>query len=432
MKTSTLFSAACLVTLTGLAAAADWPQWQGPDRSNVSRETGLLKSWPKEGPRLLWTFANAGMGYTAPAIVGDRLYSMGARQDKEYLFAVDVKTGRQLWSCEIGPVSDDRGAIRQGNGPRGTPAVAGGLVYGLGSQGTLVCARADDGSRVWQQSLPKDLEGTRIGWWGWGESPLLDSGRVVCMPGGPKGTVAALDPKSGAVLWRSKGFTDEAGYASLVVSEAGGVRQYVVMTGASVAGVAAADGRLLWRHARHSGAPVPTPVCFDNFVYATSGYAGRCILLRLTATGGEFQCARVYKNRNMVNHHGGVLLVSGHLYGYSDTSDWACQDARSGELVPGWGDKAGLGKGSLTCADGHLYCFAEQDGTVALVEANPKVWTERGRFKLPRTSQLPRPKALRGRGNFWTHPVVANGRLYLRDQELIFCYDVKDGGSAPR
>jgi outer membrane protein assembly factor BamB len=263
--------------------------------------------------------------------------------------------------------------------------------------------------------------------WGYTESPLVDGDHVVCTPGGANGAVAALNKKTGDVVWRSQGFTDRAGYSSLVVSEAGGVRQYVQMTGESVAGVAAKDGTVLWRFPRSSRvAAIPTPVCFDNFVYVTSGYGTGCALLKLTADGGKFKADEVYANKNMVNHHGGVARVGGHIYGFSDGKGWVCQDVKTGAIV--WQERNKLGKGSLTCADGHLYCYSERDGTLVLVEASTAGWKESGRFTIPQQSKLPRPPQQRS-SNFWTHPVVANGRLYLRDQELIFCYDVKDGGT---
>jgi outer membrane protein assembly factor BamB len=309
-----------------------------------------------------------------------------------------------------------------GNGPRSTPTLDGDLVYALGGQGNLVCARVANGEVVWRKSLKRDLGGVMMSGWGYSESPLVDGDQVVCTPGGDQGAVAALDKKTGEVLWRSKEFTDRASYSSLVISEAGGVRQYVQMTGESVAGVAARDGRLVWRFERPSRvAAVPTPVISQDHVYVTSGYGAGCALLKLTGTGnGQVQCEEVYDNKLVSNHHGGVVLVKGHIYGHSGTRGWICQDFLSGKLV--WRSNK-LGKGSLTCADGYLYCYDEDDGTVALVEASPNGWKESGRFTIPESSKRPRPR-MRPRSNFWTHPVVANGRLYVRDQELIFCYDV--------
>jgi outer membrane protein assembly factor BamB len=418
MKKLSLPLLGCLL-LAGPAAADDWPQWQGPDRNNVSKETGLLKTWPKGGPRLLWTFSQAGMGYSAPAVVGERLYTMGGTGGKDYLFALDVKSGKKAWEAPLGPLS----RLDRGDGPRGTPTVDGDHIYVLTGSGTLVCVRTANGKEVWRKGLRTDLGGDMMSGWGYSESPLVDGDQVVCTPGGRLGAVAALDKKTGAVRWRSEGFTDRAGYSSLVVAHFGGVRQYVQMTGQSVAGVAASDGKLLWRFARTSRtAAIPTPVVFGDHVYVTSGYGAGCALLKVSRDGDKFRADEVYANLNMTNHHGGVVLVDGHIYGYSDGKGWVCQDALKGDLV--WQERSKLDKGSLTCADGQLYCYSEVDGTLVLVPATTSGWKEHGRLTLPRKSTLERPPSQRSK-NVWTHPVVANGRLYLRDQDLIFCFDVK-------
>jgi outer membrane protein assembly factor BamB len=418
MKTKTLL-ASCIVIAVSLVAA-DWPQWQGPDRTNVSQETGLLKKWPQQGPKLLWTFKDAGMGYSAPAIVGDRLYTMGARDGKDWLFAVDVKTGRKVWSTPIGErFSNDRG-----DGSRGTPTVDGDRIFALGGQGNLVCLKTDNGEIVWRKNLRRDFGGKMMSGWGYSESPLVDGAVVVCTPGGPKGTLVALDKGTGEVHWRSKDFTDDAAYSSLVVSNAGSVRQYVQMTGKSVTSVAAKDGRVLWSFKRSSNvAAIPTPICFDDKVYVSSGYGCGCTLLQVNRSGEGFKAKEVFVNKNMVNQHGGVVHVGDHFYGYSDGKGWVCQDAKNGEIV--WQERNRLPKGSLTYAEGRLYCYSEKDGTLVLVEASPAGWKESGRFTISQQSKLDRPSR-QPRDNIWTHPVVANGRLYLRDQDLIFCYDISE------
>ncbi|HZY86611.1 MAG TPA: PQQ-binding-like beta-propeller repeat protein [Gemmataceae bacterium] len=418
MKKWMLSLLGCLL-LAGPAPAADWPQWQGPDRNNVSKETGLLKTWPKGGPKLLWTFAEAGMGYSAPAVVGDRLYTMGATGGKDYLFALDVKTGQKVWAAPLGPMFEQD----RGDGPRGTPTVDGDHVYVITGQGTLLCLKTADGTKVWSKDFRKDLSGAMQNRWGYSESPLVDGDKLVCTPGGRLGTVAAFDKKTGAPVWRCEGLKDNAAYSSLVVANFGGTRQYVLRTDASVAGVAAKDGKLLWRIARSGPvAAIPTPVVFTDHVYVTSGYGAGCALIHVTKDGDKFRADEVYANRNMTNHHGGVVLVDGHVYGYSDGKGWVCQDVLKGNLV--WQERSKLDKGSVTCADGQLYCYSEVDGTLVLVPATTAGWKEDGRLKLPRASTLERPRSQRTK-NVWTHPVVANGRLYLRDQDLIFCFDVK-------
>lgn len=394
--------------------AADWPQWRGPDRTDVSKETGLLKSWPQGGPRLLWTFTDAGSALSGPAIVGDRLYSMGADDANDCIYALDLNNQRKLWSTPIA----GRFANDWGDGPRSTPTVDGERVFGINGAGVLICVEASSGKKLWSVDLRNDLGGEMMTGWGYSESPLVDGDQVVCTPGGARGAVAAFDKKTGKLLWRSKDFKDLAAYSSLMATTVGGVRLYVQMTGDSVAGIAAADGKLLWRTERSSPtAAIPTPIVSGNSVYFTSGYDTGCTLIELSRAGGAIQARQVYANKNMVNQHGGVVRVGDHLYGYSDRGNWICQELKTGRVV--WRSSK-LGKGSITCADGCLYCYSEDEGTVVLLEATPRAWTERGRFTIPQETKMRRKQ-----GKIWTHPVVANGKLFLRDQELIFCYDVK-------
>jgi outer membrane protein assembly factor BamB len=434
MKTPTLLAACALgpALLAAVAvptpaaparAAFDWPQWRGPNRDNISRETGLLKTWPTGGPKLLWTSDVAGIGYSGPAVVGDRLYTMGGDEKNDFVIALDVRDGKKVWSTQIGPY------VRNGygSGPRGTPTVDGESLYALGAAGQLACLKTIDGEKVWSVNLTgrDGLGGNRPGW-NYSESPLVDGDQVVCTPGGSQGTLAALDKKTGKVLWRSKELTDPAGYSSIVPTTVGGVRQYVQLTMKGVAGVAAKDGRLLWyyRHPGYKIAVIPTAIVHDNHVYAAAGYGAGDVLLKLTPDGDGTKAEQVYDDdamRLMDNKHEGVVLVGGYVYGWSDRGGWTCQEFKTGKKV--WQSKK-LGRGSLVCADGQLYCYSENDGTAVLVNASPEGWQERGRFTLPRHTQRRREYG----NNIWTHPVIANGRLYLRDQELIFCYDVKDHG----
>jgi outer membrane protein assembly factor BamB len=416
------------VALAGLAA--DWPQWRGPDRDDVSKETGLLASWPKVGPKLVWTFKNAGVGYSGPAVVGGRLYTLGARGDTEYLLAVDVASGQELWAAKIGPTFTFKGN-QWGDGPRSTPSVDGGLVFALGGQGILICADAATGQERWRKDLPKDMaaevnpiggEPNKIGW-GFTWSPLVDGEHLICVPGGPQGTVAALDKKSGKVVWRSQALTEQATYSSPMTAEVGGVRQYVVLTQNGPAAVAAKDGQLLWFARREQEYPdivAPTPIVKGSLVYVSVGYGGDCELLRLSADGGKVKAEKVYQKKEIANCLGGVVPVGEYVYGYHEKSrGWMCQKLDTGDIL--WtSGRRGLGPGSVTYADGHLYCLAEDSGTAALVVASPKGYEEKGRFKLPQESQLRKPS-----GKVWTHPVVADGKLFLRDQELLFCFDIK-------
>ena len=408
---SVLVTVFWLPTLTS-GGGFDWPQWRGPDRTDVSRESGLLKEWPSGGPKRLWLFKNAGNGYSGPAIVSGRLFTMGTRDGAEIMIALNADTGEELWSASIGPIVK----FDRGGGPRGTPAVDGERVYGLGGQGTLICAAVADGKVIWRVSLA-DLGG-KTPRWGYSESVLVDGDKVICTPGGAKGAIAALDKATGKVIWQSKEFTDPAHYSSAIVGEHNGTRLYIQLTEQHVAGVSANDGKLLWKSPfPGQTAVVPTPILHDSSVYVTAGYGAGCKLLKL---GAGNQVSDVYDNKAMKNHHGGVVLVGDYLYGYSDGRGWMCQEFKSGKQV--WSEKNALGKGAVSCADGMLYCLDENSGTVALAEASPKAWKEHGRFKLN-----PQSKIRDFQGRFWTHPVISNGKLYLRDQDLIFCYDVKEG-----
>ncbi len=418
------------------AAAADWPQWLGPHRDGKSADTGLLQKWPKGGPKLLWKIDTLGGGYSAPAVVGDRLYVLGGESATdfapEYVVCLNVADGKELWRAKLaeqqtGP-DGVRGKFRQyGGGPRSTPTVVGDFVYALGGTGDLVCVAKTDGRLVWRKNLVTDFGG-RVPSWGYSESPLVDGGKVVCYPGS-KGGAVALDAKTGKTVWQCKDVTDDAGYSSFVVAEVGGVRQYVTQTMAKGIGVRAADGKLLWRAGEitRSIAVIPTPVVDkDGYAFFTTGYGGGCELYKLEPDGaGGTKATKVYsRNKVVQNHHGGVIESGGYVYGYSDSlRAWVCFDYRKGPDEPVW-KSTKLGKGSITYADGHFVCYAEADGTAAWIKATPAGWEEAGRLTLPVKSEI-RPNG----GKVWPHPVIANGRLYLRDTEHLCCYDVGQPGA---
>jgi len=408
--------------------SADWPQYRGPARDDVSTETGLLTQWPAEGPALLWTYANAGVGYSGPSIVGDRLYTIGGRGDAEFLISIDVKTGKEAWAVPVGPLYQFDGN-RWSAGPSSTPTVAGGLVFALGGNGDLLCVNATTGKDVWKKNLPKELEaqvnpiggGPKNLGWGYTWSPLVDGEHLVCLPGGPKGTVAALDRKTGKLIWQSSEVKDQAAYTSPMVAEIDGVRQYIVLTNPGLFGVLAKDGRLLWRAKRdgpYGTEVINTPLVQGSFVFTTvSAGNGGCELVKVSREGNAFKAESIYANKNLSNHHGNVIRVGDNIFGFSDGRGWVCQNFMDGRNL--WSEKK-FPAGAVAYADGHLYCYSEIDGTTALVAASPEGWREAGRMKLPQQSKLRKPA-----GRIWTPPVVAGGRLYLRDQDLVFCFDLK-------
>ncbi len=403
--------ACSLLFLTQCAQAADWPQWQGPDRTNVSQETGLLKSWPESGPKQVWVSRDAGLGYAGMAVVGDTVYTLGARGDQEFLIALNAADGSEKWSTAISELLTNG----WGDGPRSTPTVVDDLVYALSGTGTLVCASASDGEIVWQATA-RDFGGGRPNW-GYCESVLVDGDKVVWTPGGKQGAVVALNRKTGDKLWQSSQFTEGAQYASVTVAEHGGRRQYIQLVQQHFFGLDAESGDLLWQSDWPGRtAVIPTPIFHDGSVYVSSGYGAGCKLVKLSDTN---EATEVYANQNMKNHHGGVLRLGDHLFGYSDGLGWICQDFATGEVV--WREKSALGKGCLTYADERLYLVDERDGNVVLIDASSEGWNERGRFVLD-----PQSEQRSSRGKIWTHPTIANGRLYLRDQELVYCYDIRD------
>jgi outer membrane protein assembly factor BamB len=394
------------------AASGDWPQWRGANHDGISTETGLLKEWPQGGPKLAWKVHGLGAGYSSVSIFGNRIYTAGDKGDQSFVQALNLDDGKPVWSAKLGK------AGLLGNpefeGPRATPTTDGAQVVAVSQWGDLVCFQTDTGKELWRKDYVRDFGGERPDW-GYAESPLIDGDKVVITPGGSGGALVALNKQTGAVLWRSKEFTDPAHYSSIIIAEPGGVRQYIQLTAANVAGIAASDGKLLWKAPRKgSTAVIPTPVYDDGFVYVTSGYGAGCSLFKITCDSGKFSAAQVYANRVMVNHHGGVIKMGDYVYGYSDSKGWTCQDFKTG--VAKWQEKQKLDKGSLVYADGHFYLRQEdKKGTVALIDASPEGYHEHGRFDQPDRSDK----------NSWPHPVVAGGKLYLRDQDVLLCYDVR-------
>ncbi|HLH56257.1 MAG TPA: PQQ-binding-like beta-propeller repeat protein [Verrucomicrobiae bacterium] len=395
------------------AAAGDWAQWRGPNHDGISTETGLLKDWPQGGPKLAWEAKGLGAGYSSVSIFGDRIFTAGDKGEESFVEALSLADGKPVWSAKLGksgPVGQP-----QFEGPRATPSTDGELVFAVSQWGEMVCLQAGTGKEIWRKDYTKDFGGA-CPFWGYAESPLIDGERVIITPGGSQGAVVALNKKTGDVVWQSKGFTDAAHYSSLIIADPGGVRQYIALTPSSVAGIAADDGKLLWKAPRKGQvAVIPTPVYADGFVYVTSGYGAGCNLFKITSDGGKFSAEQVYANKVMVNHHGGVVKIGDYIYGYSDGKGWTCQDFKTGEAK--WQDKEKLGKGSILFADRRLYLRQEdKKGTVALIEASPDGYREHGRFDQPDRSSK----------NSWPHPVVAGGKLYLRDQDVLLCYSVKE------
>lgn len=428
------------------AGSFDWPQWQGPERTAVSRERGLLQEWPTNGPALAWKIKGLGGGYSAPSVAAGRIYGMSNRGDDEFIWALSESDGKEIWAIRIGPALTE--GMPQGKEGAGcTPTVDGDRLYVLGLSGDLACLQSKDGKTLWRRSLTNDFGGV-IPTWRYNESPLVDGEKVICTPGGKGATLVALNKLTGEPIWKSDvpepaggnsegpgggrrggrgGFRDSgAAYASAIVIDFEGQRQYVQLTAKSLVGVAASDGKLLWRYdrpANKSSINCSTPLYHDGKVFAASAYGAGGGLVKLNKDGnGGIKADEVWFSKNMENHHGGVLLIDGCLYGSNGGNGGGylvCLDFQTGEVL--WNErdpgKRRVPKGSVALADGRIY-YRTENGPILLIEPNRKEYIERGRFDQPDRSDKPA----------WPHPVIANGKLYIRDQDILLCYNVKARG----
>jgi len=403
--------------MLSVANGADWPQWRGPLRTGISRESGLLKEWPKDGPKLLWQINDLGEGYATPSVAGGRLYLLSNKDlDNEVVHSLSVQDGKTLWSTRIGKVGNPD---QQPSYPmaRSTPTVDGDVLYALSSDGDLVCLQTASGKVVWQKSLRNDFGG-KPGKWAYSESPLVDGEVLVVTPGGSEATLVALNKKTGAILWKSAvPGGDPAAYASAIVTEVGGRKQYVQFLDKGVVGVDAKTGKFLWRYEKTSTGPanIPTPVAHNGYVYSANARRFGGALVQLHVTNEGVNPEEVYFERDAPNTLGGQVLLDGYLYGTNP------KGPVSAEFLTGkvkWQGEGG--PGAVLYADGRLYVHGE-DGDVALVEATPEAYREKGRFKPPA-----QPKHGRAREMAWASPVVANGRLYIRDLGILWSYNVRD------
>jgi len=439
MKTKVMLIAA-IVTITTGSTLADWPQLRGQNRDGKSADTGLLKEWPKDGPPLAWKIDKLGGGYSAPSIVAGRIFGMSNRGDDEVVWALSEKDGKELWVERLGPAFRQR-ASQGREGPACTPTVDGQRLYVEGLAGNVVCLQVKDGEIVWQHSLTEDFGG-RVPNWSYRESPLVDGDKVICTPGSADATLVALDKLTGKTIWKAQvpsgsdagsagpggrpggfgGGSVGAAYSSAIAFDFDGVRQYVQLTSRALTSVAASDGKFLWQYdkpANRFGIICATPIYYDGMVFASSAYGAGGGLIKLSKDAdGSVKAEEVYATTDMQNHHGGMILLDGYLYGASGGNEGgalACLDFKTGKVM--WDQRESVGrraKGSVTLADGRLY-YRMESGTMVLIEPNPKQYVERGRFEQPDRSRLPA----------WPYPVIANGKLYIRDQDVLLCYDVK-------
>jgi outer membrane protein assembly factor BamB len=392
-------------------AKGSWPCFLGPNHNNVSQETGLLPRWPPQGPSLAWHTPGLGQGFSTVSISDGIIFSMGTPEGQESLLAIGLNDGKALWSVPTGgPVFQEA----SGNGPRSTPTVDGGRVYALGASGDLICVDIKSKAVRWRKNLPQEFAASVLQY-GFSESVLIDGQKLICTPGGQAATIAALDKDTGAVLWKSQVPTQpSAAYASPIVADVGGTRQYIDLLSRGVVGVKATDGQFLWGNdaVANANAICSTPLFIKDHVFVSASYGAGAALIHLApGEQGATQANLVFHSREMKNHHGGMVAVGSFVYG-ADDQILTCFSLETGRAV--WKNRS-VGKCSLTCADGRLYVRGEQGGAMALVEATPSGYHELGRFIPPKSNTLPA----------WPYPVVAGGRLFLRDQDDLLCYSLR-------
>lgn len=403
------------------SANADWPTFRGADRTGVAPDTGLLKEWPKDGPKLLWKAEGAGRGYSSLAVAGDMIFTLGdaptvAEDKDEYLLAFNRADGKLLWKTKTGPAWNEGKESWQSS--RSTPTVSGDQVFVLTPQGVLVACEAKTGKEAWKKDLNEEFGGKKADSWGYSESVLVDGDRVIVTPGGPKTTMLALNKKMGETIWTTVREEDRgAGHASIVPSEIGGVKVYVQTTGTGPLGVRASDGQLLWSYPiEKTTAVIPTAIVKNDLVFFAAGYKRGGALLRQVP--GENQTVKIEEvyplNPRLANKHGGIILMGDYLYGDSDDAGIPyCAELMTGEIK--WqGRGAGKGSVSVVGADGKTY-WRFSDGVMVLADAGAEKYNEISSFNIPGGGDRPS----------WSHPVITDGRLYLREQDAILCYDLK-------
>lgn len=388
------------------AKAPEWPQWRGADRNGISTETGLLKEWPEGGPAVLWSASGLGEGFSSISVRDGRIYTMGTVDGGEAVIALDFKDGHQLWATKTSEKVFNEG---NGNGPRSTPTTDGDRIYSEDSYGNVACLEAATGKILWQISLEKDLGGRRPQW-GYAESPLIVDKAVVVTPGGSKGSIAALDKMTGTVIWQSSKAKFAVAYSSPILIDVKGKKEIVNATGSggvkagTMIGVDAATGELLWQFSTGVATiACCTPVYKDGIVVASSGYDKGTAAADVTGEAAK----DLWHVEATGSHHGGMILLGDCIY--LNMNALSCINLKDGKVL--WQERS-VGKGSLVYAGGLFYCLSE-DNHMKLVEATSEGCKVKGSFDAPKTKR-----------KNWAHPVVVGGRLFLRNQDTLTCYDV--------
>ena len=417
----------CAVSLfssSSFAASADeWPQWRGPNRDGVSSDKGLLKSWSEDGPPLAWKTTNIGIGLSAPSVAAGKVFTMGDRDDGGYVICLNVVDGKEVWSQKIGAKSN---CGNDGEGPHATPAIDGKLLYALTGNGELACLETATGKEVWKKEYKKDFGGKMMSGWNYSESPLVDGDWLICTPGGKDAGIVALEKKTGDVVWKTaidipggKG-KDGAAYSSIIISNGAGVKQYVQLMGKGVVGVRAKDGKQLWSYSNvaNGTANIPTPIVKDDYIFCSTGYGAGSALLKLTPSGdGGVNAEEVYflKGDLLQNHHGGAVMLGDYIYGGNGHNNGFpfCLEWKTGKVLYNKDRGPGSGSAAVGYADG-LFYFRYQNGMMSLLDMNPEGFKVVSKFKIP---DQKKPS--------WPPPIIIGGKLYLREQDTLLCYNVK-------
>ncbi len=412
-----------LFVSASVAWSTDWPRWRGPQGDAICRDSQIAANWEQSPPKLLWQAQGFGEGYASVSIADGRIFTLGFKDGKECLFSARQDDGSILWKTEL-PQGDQS---HKWSGARCTPTVDGANVYVITVQGDVACVARETGKIVWQRNFADDFGGQMMSQWNFSESPLIDGDHLLCTPGGPAAAVVCLNKYTGADVWRCQipelgpAGKDGAGYSSIVISEACGVKQYVQLLGRGLIGIRASDGKFLWGYNKvaNTVANIPTPLPFGDHVFASSGYkdGGTC-LVKLTKSGDGISAEEVYWKdaKELQNHHGGMILKDGYVYiGNKHGNGFpTCVEVETGKIVWG-GEVRGPGAGSAAILMvGDNLIFRYEDGVVALISATPKEYVLKGSF----TPVVQENKS-------WAHPVVVDGRLYLREQNTLMCYQLQ-------
>jgi len=393
-------------------------QFRGPDRNGVFQETGLLKSWPEGGPELLWTADGLRHGYASVTVSNSAIYATGREGDTEYLSVLDL-SGKHLWSKAYGTA-----AKQSFNDTRCTPAVEGNYIYLISGRGEVVCVNEKKKEIEWSVNAFDKFEGEHW-YWEIAEQPLIADDKIVFTPGGHKTSMIALDKLTGKTVWQTKTLNDSTAMASPALIEIGGNKIIVNVMVNFIIGVDADDGRILWK-VKYADIEPPLdhpwkphnncvmPLYHDGHLFVTSGYDHVGIMFKLSDKGRQIE--QKWINRDLDNHHGQVVKAGNYIYGANwidnRTGNWCCVDWQTGETKY---EKKWYTKGSISTADGMLYCYEEKTGNLALVEADPDDFKIKGTFQISG-----------GEGPHWAQPVIKNGVLYIRHGEVLKAFNISE------